>query len=284
MKKFLMGILVFFLVLVNALAVYGLLDTFVFSKRSAEASIAGEKTEEKNEEKGKDEAKCGDVKIGLSDELIREREEAQRQLEELKAKTEQAMEISDEFGEKLQDLSNPMLEKKTVDFSEHTVKGMVNGKVICIDPKTGLCGVRDLEKNDIIPFKYQDIVITSESFFVVTENGKVGLLDNDGLQVIGKDYDSVEELVKGYFLAKVKNNEGVVSKVFNRNGDIVFSVQKDVVSVFKENANYFLFQENGKFGVVDLNGQVRLPANFDQLELSQGKLYYKLGMDVGVVE
>ncbi len=284
MKKFLMGILVFFLVLVNALAVYGLLDTFVFSKRSAEASIAGEKTEEKNEEKGKEEAKCGDVKIGLSDELIREREEAQRQLEELKAKTEQAMEISDEFGEKLQDLSNPMLEKKTVDFSEHTVKGMVNGKVICIDPKTGLCGVRDLEKNDIIPFKYQDIVITSESFFVVTENGKVGLLDNDGLQVIGKDYDSVEELVKGYFLAKVKNNEGVVSKVFNRNGDVVFSVQKDVVSVFKENANYFLFQENGKFGVVDLNGQVRLPANFDQLELSQGKLYYKLGMDVGVVE
>lgn len=283
MKKFLMGILVFFLVLVNALAVYGLLDTFVFSKRSAEASIA-EKTEEKNEEKGKDEAKCGDVKIGLSDELIREREEAQRQLEELKAKTEQAMEISDEFGEKLQDLSNPMLEKKTVDFSEHTVKGMVNGKVICIDPKTGLCGVRDLEKNDIIPFKYQDIVITSESFFVVTENGKVGLLDNDGLQVIGKDYDSVEELVKGYFLAKMKNNDGVVSKVFNRNGDIVFSVQKDVVSVFKENANYFLFQENGKFGVVDLNGQVRLPANFDQLELSQGKLYYKLGMDVGVVE
>lgn len=285
MKKVLLGLLIFFLLLLNAFAVYAVVDTFVLKPRAEKAAIEAEKTETEEEKKPEKTDDNSEVKIGVPEEILKEREEAQRALEEAMAKTEEKMSISDDFSTKIADLANPMIEHDTMDFSEYIIKEIKNGLIVAAQTGTNKYGVLDLEKNEVIPFAYDDISISDEGFYMIKRDGKMGILDKDGLRVADNNYDSIEEIIKGYYLCKSKDVSGkYTSKIFNRNGDEVFSVEKNIVSVFEENTNFFKFEENGKYGIVDINGEERLKANFDDLILRDGKLYFKQGTDIGVIE
>ncbi|NLM05838.1 MAG: WG repeat-containing protein [Tissierellia bacterium] len=286
MKKVLLALVIIFLLLLNAFAVYAVVDTLIFQPRAQQKAIEAEKAQtEADEVKETEKKDSSEVTIGVPEDVLKEREEAQRALEEAMAKSEEKMSITDDFSTKIADLANPMLEHNTMDFSEYIIKEIKDGKIIAAQAGSYQYGVMDLEKNEILPFAYEDIDISDEGFYMIKKGGKMGILDQDGLRVADNNYDTVEEIIKGYYLCKAKDMGGnYTSKIFNRNGDEVFSVGKNVVSVFEENTNFFKFEENGKYGIVDINGEERLKADFDDLILKDGKLYFKQGTDIGVIE
>lgn len=292
MKRVLIGIIVSILILLNGFAIFALLDTYVFSKK-AETEVSSENGQDNSKEENKTESKSDgtqnttenkDITIGIPEEVLKEREAAQKAYEDARAEAEEKMTISDDFSEKLDDLSNPMIDHDTIDFSEFIIKDIVDGKIIASKTGESLYGVMDMEKNEILPFKYENISFSKDGFYVVKEAGKMGILDEDGLEIVDNTYDSISELISGYFLAKSMTPDGkTTSKIFNRNSDLVFSVDMNIISVFEENTNYFKFESNGKFGIVDINGDERLKPEYDELILKNGKFYFKQGTEIGTL-
>ncbi len=290
MKKFLLTLLILMIILLNAVAIYAVVDTYVLKDSKKEAQKTEENSEEPPEEVKKPEKKPEkkpdiptDPVIGLSDEVIREREEAQRQLEEALARKEEKTSLKDDLSEKIADLANPILEKHMTDFSEYVIHQMKGDRLVVFDKSVQKYGVVDMSKAEVLAFSYDAIEITEDDFYIVKKDGKFGVLDSSGIEIIDNTHDSIRPLVRGYFLCKANESGGTVSKIYNRRGDVVFKVSKNVVGVFEENTNYFKFESGGKYGIVDILGEERLKPVYDDVMLIDGKLYYKEGTKIGVI-
>lgn len=291
MKKFLLTLLILMVVILNAVAIYAVVDTYVLKNSKNDAPNAEQVSEEMPEEAPKPSKKSKkqkettpDLFIGLSEEVIREREEAQRQLEEALARKEEKAALKDDLSGKIADLANPILEKNMTDFSEYVIHQIKGEQLVVFDKELQKYGVVDMFKVEILPFVYDSIEISEDNVYIAKRDGKFGVLDPDGIEVIDNTHDSVRLLVRGYFLCKASEPDGTtVSKIYNRRGDVVFKVNKNVVSVFEENTNYFKFESGGKYGIVDILGEERLKPEYDDVLLIDGKLYYKEGTKIGVI-
>lgn len=286
MKKFLLTLLILMVVFLNAVAIYAVMDTYVLndSKKETETVEDEPEKEPKEEKTGKKNESSTDLFIGLSDEVIREQEEAQRQLEEALARKEEKTGLKDELSAKIADLANPILEKNMTDFVEYIIHQIKGEQIVAFDKNAQKYGVVDLSKVEILPFVYDWIEITDDDLYIVKKDGKFGVLDSDGIEMIDNIHDTIQPLIRGYFLCKVNEpNGGTTSKIYNRRGDVVFKVEKNVVSVFEENTNYFKFESGGKYGIVDIMGEERLRPVYDDVMLIDGKLYFKEGTKIGVI-
>lgn len=288
MKKFLLTLLILTVVILNAVAIFAVVDTYVLKKtekdtRNAEQTSDGE-AQEAHSKKPEKQKETEDFTIGLSDEVIREREEAQRQLEEALARKEEKAALKDDLSGKIADLANPILEKTMIDFSEYVIHQIKGEQLVVFDKEQQKYGVLDMFKVEILPFVYEAIEIAEDDVYLVKRDGKFGVLDPDGIELIDNTHDSIQPLVRGYFLCKANEPNGVtVSKIYNRRGDVVFKVEKNIVSVFEENTNYFKFESGGKYGIVDIFGEERLKPVYDDVMVIDGKLYYKEGTKIGVI-
>lgn len=155
--------------------------------------------------------------------------------------------------------------------------------------KYGKYGVLDSEGKQILDTKYLEITAfgkdNKEGYIVKTEDGKYGIVDYLDQTVIEAKYDSIEK-VHGSNLYVV--TEGGEKKVINKDGESVvttgFNNIKSISEMDTENAG-IIFEKDGKYGLMDLEGNVKLDAQYDDLTEAKPGIYIaKQGDICGIID
>ncbi len=121
----------------------------------------------------------------------------------------------------------------------------------------------------ILPFKYEDIVCESHGNIFVKKNGKWGVVDDENQQLLPFNYDYIE-----YAWDKSANNESNYIVVQNdkfgkvsETGDEIFSCLYDGITTWVEygpDGHYVMI--GGKAGLIDYNGKVVIPIEYDGVQ------------------
>lgn len=95
----------------------------------------------------------------------------------------------------------------------------------------GRLGVCDLSGKEIIGTKYKSIefIESSKDFIVQTEEGKVGIISKEASFIIRPEYDSIKQMDSnlGLYIVTTNQKEGVVDK----NGKIIIYPEYDMIGI-----------------------------------------------------
>ena len=169
-------------------------------------------------------------------------------------------------------------EEMTDEILFNNQKALLADLVVIRDENTKLFGVTKVDGdkyNNIISERYKSVefIEGTNDFIVKTEDGKYGIIGNEGFPKIKPAYDEIKELDKdlGLYLVSNGGKQGVV----NQNGnDIVFQ-EYDQIGLDADNGDmnvknrYLLFNNcipvrlDKKWGMFDKNGNKLLNIEFD---------------------
>lgn len=180
-------------------------------------------------------------------------------------------------------ISNSALTVETSNLSDtilfNNQKALLYNLVVIKDANTNQYGVASLADptNVIIGTRYNSIefVEGSNDFIVETTDRKMGIIGSDGITKVRLEYDDIKELDKnlGLYLVTSNNKQGVV----NRNGKIIVYQDYDQIGLpntindTNVTNRYILMdncipvQRDGKWGLIDINGNLILPLEYDGL-------------------
>lgn len=98
----------------------------------------------------------------------------------------------------------------------------------------------------------------------VSKNGKYGLIDFEGKEVLACDYDEITALkgVKSNIVVKKAGNVGLV----NEKGQTIVPVQyKDIIALKEGYKNeYIIINENNQYGVISTSGAVLIEPKYEE--------------------
>ncbi|MEZ4854728.1 WG repeat-containing protein [Flavobacterium sp.] len=142
--------------------------------------------------------------------------------------------------------------------------------------KNGKNGLIDYNCNEILPFVYDDIYISSNKF-IVTQNKKKGIVSTKGETLIPIAYDDFDTFLDDKNLVKVTNDN--LYGIFNLSKNkLLFPVAYKYIFELGEN-NYEVITPDEKAGLYDANGNEILPAVYTTIRRSythNSKLFFAL--------
>lgn len=173
--------------------------------------------------------------------------------------------------------------------SYKSVEEVANGKYSITISRDNKYGVIDSNKTNLLDNKYSYIEYAFDTYFIVSINGKSGVLDDKNNTIIPIEKDIVQN-IRGTNIIQIINSSENTSEFYNKKMEKV-STQKDARIYIRENyievtsANnieYFDFdgnkqeastifsenkifakQQNGKWGYVDKNGNIVVDFRYD---------------------
>lgn len=172
-------------------------------------------------------------------------------------------------------------------LSDHIVfsnqKAILRNLLVVQDPATKLFGVANTSQNtltDVITARYTSIQFIEgiDDFIVRSEDGKYGIISNDGITKINPQYDRIIEIDKdvGLYLVESNGKQGVV----NQNGKIIIYQDYDRLGLDGQIADvnvtnrYLLYgncipvRRNGLWGLIDKDGNQILPIDYNGIGCS----------------
>lgn len=157
-------------------------------------------------------------------------------------------------------------------------KAILRNLLVVRDPQTKLFGVASTENgqlSDVITARYTSVQFIEgiDDFIVRSEEGKYGIISNDGITKVNPQYDRIAEIDKdvGLYLVESNGKQGVV----NQNGKIIIYQDYDRLGLEGNIADvnvtnrYLLYgncipvKRNGLWGLIDKNGNQILPIDYD---------------------
>ena len=100
----------------------------------------------------------------------------------------------------------------------------------------------------------------------VKKDGKYGLLDLKGTQLVNCDYDSISAL-KGTTNSLIAIKDGKKGLIDNTGSVIIDSKYKDILSISDKYENgYIVQEENGKYGVINWSKTVALEPKYEEIK------------------
>lgn len=151
--------------------------------------------------------------------------------------------------------------------------------------KNGKYGIINIDGKEIVSCKYDDIKTLKglENSILVYENGKVGLIDSKGSKIIDTNYINIlpisDDYKLGYITIDANNKYGVV----DCNNTKVLDNKYDDIKSLNGNGNYVV-KENGKYKLVKKDGSVLLEDKFDDVkEIKNEQLISKKADKYGVI-
>jgi len=126
--------------------------------------------------------------------------------------------------------------------------------------------------------------LVSTTYFVVNENNKWGVIDNNAQIIIEPIYNStilIPNNKKPVFICTYDENyeEGTYkTKVLNNKNKEIFTNFDKVVALENYDENYnmwyeenvLLVEQNGKYGLIDIEGEIILDVNYDEIYTLKG--------------
>lgn len=151
--------------------------------------------------------------------------------------------------------------------------------------KDGKYGIIDLKGNQLVSCIYDSIeVITGTSNSLVTvKDGKQGLIDNTGAVIIENNYQDIQAISDQYengYIVQANGKYGVISL----NKAVVLDTKYDRVKKVYGNSKYYVVEENGKLKIVDKDQKEYLVGEYDDITSINGEYaVVKKGNQYGVV-
>lgn len=138
--------------------------------------------------------------------------------------------------------------------------------------KDGKYGLIDLKGKELLKCEYESIEALKgvKSSILVSKDGKYGLVDNIGAFIIEAEYKSIkpisDQYQDGYIVTDLNDKMGVIS----RNKNIAVEVKYQDIKAIYGNNNYVV-KENGTWEIVNSDGTVYLKDKFDSIKSIDGE-------------
>lgn len=133
------------------------------------------------------------------------------------------------------------------------------------------------EKNQVLFADYENVFAVQnydennnlwieENVLKVQKNGKYGLINLDGKEILPCEYDSISTL-KGVKNSLIVKKEGKVGLV-NTDGTIIVPAEYSEISAITQDYKngYIVKNESGKYGVIKSDGQTALECKYDEIK------------------
>lgn len=141
--------------------------------------------------------------------------------------------------------------------------------------KDGKFGIANSEGKIILENKYSDITILGKDdksgFIVKNEEGKFGVVSYTGTEELEQKYEGIEKIHKNDMFVIVEDNK---QKLINKDGTVVLEEGFDKVTEILQNKdNGIIFEKDQKFGVMNLSGEVTIPAEYESLKETKNGIF-----------
>ena len=152
--------------------------------------------------------------------------------------------------------------------------------------KDGKFGIVNSEGKIIVEPQYADIDVYGDDdksgFIVKNENGKFGLISYANTKILDIKYDSIQK-VQGINKYVVTEN-GKQKLINNEMADILSGDFDQIKQILNESENAVIFTKTNKYGVMDFNKKTLINAEYDYLEeAGTGILIAKKGNSYGII-
>lgn len=140
--------------------------------------------------------------------------------------------------------------------------------------------------------KYEIEIISEYKYFVLKENDKYGVIDAKGNKIIEAKYENVKipNPQKDVFICYENNN----TKVINEKSEEIYTEYenieplrlKNILSDLMYEKSTLKYSQNGKYGIIDINGKKITNAIYDEidtLQTKEGELLVKKDNKYGVI-
>lgn len=129
----------------------------------------------------------------------------------------------------------------------------------------------DYTMQPLTPFIYYFSSAESDNHFSVIRDGRYGILDGSGREVVPCQYDELGALLQGRVMVRLGNRYGIVDSL----GNTILPVEYEGKTLSGTKYTYYdnraLVEKDGKVGFVDLDGNLVIPLLFQQAyQFSQG--------------
>lgn len=135
-------------------------------------------------------------------------------------------------------------------------------------------GVTNNEGKIIIDAQYSDIDVLGEDkvgFIIKNDEGKYGLIDYSRSQILETKYDSIQN-VYGNDLYVV--TEAGKQKIVNKeNKDVLTTGFDSIEEILTSQENAIIFVKKGKYGVMNLSGEILINPEYDKLEKAKNETF-----------
>lgn len=172
----------------------------------------------------------------------------------------------------------------STDYEEITaVKGIKNSYKI---KKDGKYGIADNEGKIVIEPQYADIDILGKDnksgFIVKDDAGKYGIKDYSNSQILDTKYDSIEKVYNdNLYVVTVEGKQKIINK---ENTDILTNGFDTIKQILANQENAVIYVKNGKYGIMNLSGEVIIETQYDKLEETKvGNFIAKKGDKYGII-
>ena len=153
--------------------------------------------------------------------------------------------------------------------------------------KDNLYGIANNKGQIILDVNYSEITNLGKDnlsgYIVKTPDSKYGIVDYSKAQVLENKYDQIKK-VYGNDLYVVEEN-GQTKVVEKGGNEIISSGIEDVAEILTNKENGIIFINSGKYGVMNLSGEITIPAEYDDLkETTNGTLIAKKDNMYGIID
>lgn len=144
--------------------------------------------------------------------------------------------------------------------------------------KNGKYGLIDIDGKEILSIVYDDIKTLKgiENSLIVEKDGLQGLINNSGVTIIQPNYKKItnfgDDYKKGYITVDQDGKYGLTSYSGTK---ILDNKYEKIDSIYGE--NYFIIQEDKKQKVIDINGDIVISKGYDKIKqiASSGVIFIK---------
>jgi len=126
--------------------------------------------------------------------------------------------------------------------------------------KNEFVGLFSLKGLEIIPVNFDEIIVSNNNYFIINQNGKVGVYDINS-DLIPNEYDEIKPANSG-FLARIEDKWGLLD---DKNSILIEFKYKSLSD--SDDKGFFIAKENNKFGYLNLNGDWLIRPLFDKAEM-----------------
>lgn len=144
----------------------------------------------------------------------------------------------------------------------------IDGQKMILAQKGNKYGYIDIQQNEIIPFKYEDIDLFSEGLAAAKINGKYGFLDRKGNVVVAYQFDKVEPFNSlGFSIVSKDSKYGVI----NKKGEKIISFDFKTI-IYLESVRLIVVSKNNKWAFYSIQGKQLSDFIYDEVKFSKRSL------------
>lgn len=144
--------------------------------------------------------------------------------------------------------------------------------------KNGKYGLIDFNGKELLPTEYDEITVLEgiANSIIIKKDGKVGLVNDNGSMIVGTEYTEIKNLgntyKEGYITIDQNGKYGATSTTKKQ---ILESKYDEIVQIYLE--DYYLVKEGGKQKLIDSKGNTIIEEGFDEIKsaTSNGIIFVK---------